>query len=54
MMPLDRWYDDLAASPVGSLLLFLLVFLARMAMDKHSTKRRHKREAQRADRKAPS
>lgn len=41
---LNRWFDEQTTTPVGSLLLFALVFLARVAIDEASRRRARKRE----------
>lgn len=44
---LERWFTEQAATPVGSILLFTLVFLTRVAMDHWTTKRREKKARKR-------
>jgi len=36
---LNRWFDEQTSTPMGSVLLFLLVFLARVGIDEWSRRR---------------
>lgn len=40
---INEWFADQTSTPAGSLLLFLLVFLARVGLDVYSRKRESKR-----------
>lgn len=47
---LDKWFTDATETPAGSILLFLLVFMTRIALDQWS----RKREAKKARKKRPA
>lgn len=39
METLEKWFLDQASTPIGSVLLFTLVFLTRIALDHHGRTR---------------
>jgi hypothetical protein len=41
---LDTWFDSFISTPTGAILMFLLVFLARVAVDQRQWKRRRSDE----------
>jgi len=44
---LNRWFDEQASTPVGSLALFLLVFLVRCGIDEAQRRRARRRSPHR-------
>lgn len=42
MDDLNRWFNEAAATPTGSVLLFLIVALVRLAVNRQLWKRRRK------------
>lgn len=52
MDDLDKWFAEQVSSPFGSLLLFLLIFLTRLAVD-HRLRRRSERRKKGAHKTVP-
>lgn len=44
MDALNKWFTDMTDSPAGSILLFILVFLARVSIDRWDRRRQAKRK----------
>lgn len=44
---LNRWFDEYTSTPVGSLVLFALVFLARVSLDRWDRRRKAKKAPKR-------
>lgn len=51
MEELDRWYDQITASPVGALLLMVLVWVSRLAFDQWDRERRARKQPKRKEKK---
>jgi len=49
---LNKWFDDMAQSSAGSLVLFVLVFLSRVTIDE-ALRRREKKKRHRHKEKKP-
>lgn len=44
---LNKWFGEFAATPLGSLLLFVLVFITRVTIDQWSRRRDEKKKKRR-------
>lgn len=51
MEALNRWFQEQTSTPVGSILMFLLVFLFRLALD-HETRKRAARKKPKTTKRA--
>jgi hypothetical protein len=40
--PLNRWYEEFVATPLGAILLFALIFITRLALDEYARRRARK------------
>ena len=43
MEAFNKWFTDMTSTPAGSVLLFILVFVSRLAIDRWDRKRSAKR-----------